>query len=63
MAELQLIDFGMLLVVTSLVAIVSRRIGLPYTAGLVAAVAGLTPFIIQTAILDAVIWPWYFLLN
>ena len=37
MAELQLIDFGMLLVVTSLVAIVSRRIGLPYTAGLVAA--------------------------
>ena len=28
-----------------------------------AAVAGLTPFIIQTAILDAVIWPWYFLLN
>ena len=37
MAELQLIDFGMLLVVTSLVAIVTRRIGLPYTAGLVAA--------------------------
>ena len=28
-----------------------------------AAVAGLTPFIIQTAILDAVIWPRYFLLN
>ena len=28
-----------------------------------AAVAGLTPFIIQTAILDAVIWPRYFPLN
>ena len=28
-----------------------------------AAVAGLTPFIIQTAILDAVIWPRDFLLN
>ena len=28
-----------------------------------AAVTGLTPFIIQTAILDAVIWPRYFLLN
>ena len=37
MAELQLIDLGMLLVVTSLVAMMSRRIGLPYTAGLVAA--------------------------
>tara|TARA_B100000315_G_scaffold126598_1_gene116437 strand:- start:144 stop:527 length:384 start_codon:yes stop_codon:yes gene_type:complete len=28
-----------------------------------ASVAGLTPFIIQTAILDAVIWPRYFPLN
>lgn len=37
MAELNLAGFGMLLVVASLVAIISRRIGLPYTAGLVLA--------------------------
>ena len=37
MAELGLAEFGMLLVVASLVAMISRRIGLPYTAGLVLA--------------------------
>lgn len=37
MAELGLAEFGMLLVVASLVAMLSRRIGLPYTAGLVLA--------------------------
>ncbi|KKW90651.1 cation:proton antiporter [Sphingobium chungbukense] len=37
MANIDLLDFGMLLVVASLVAMVSRRIGLPYTAGLVLA--------------------------
>jgi CPA1 family monovalent cation:H+ antiporter len=37
MAEPGLIEFGMLLVVASLVAMISRRIGLPYTAGLVLA--------------------------
>ncbi|MEO7691546.1 MAG: sodium:proton antiporter [Sphingomonas sp.] len=37
MAELGLADLGMLLVVASLVAIICRRVGLPYTAGLVLA--------------------------
>jgi len=37
MAELGLAEFGMLLLVASLVAMISRRIGLPYTAGLVLA--------------------------
>jgi len=37
MAEPGLIEFGILLVVASLVAMISRRIGLPYTAGLVLA--------------------------
>jgi CPA1 family monovalent cation:H+ antiporter len=37
MARLGLDDLGMLLVVASLVAMLSRRIGLPYTAGLVLA--------------------------
>lgn len=37
MTELGLTDLGMLLVVASLVAMLSRRIGLPYTAGLVLA--------------------------
>ena len=37
MAELGLAELGMLLVVASLVAMISRRIGLPYTAGLVLA--------------------------
>lgn len=37
MAELSLADLGTLLVIASLVAMISRRIGLPYTAGLVLA--------------------------
>jgi len=37
MAELSLADLGTLLVIASLVAMFSRRIGLPYTAGLVLA--------------------------
>jgi CPA1 family monovalent cation:H+ antiporter len=37
LAELGLAEFGTLLVVASLVAMISRRIGLPYTAGLVLA--------------------------
>lgn len=37
MTQLSLADFGVLLVVASLVAMISRRIGLPYTAGLVLA--------------------------
>ena len=37
MADIDLLDFGLLLIVACLVAIVSRRIGLPYTAGLVLA--------------------------
>ena len=46
MAEPGLIEFGMLLVVASLVAMISRRIGLPYTAGLVLAgiALGFLPF-------------------
>ena len=37
MADLQFAELGLLLVVVSLVAMLSRRIGLPYTAGLVLA--------------------------
>ena len=37
MADFDLLDFGMLLVIACLVAMLSRRIGLPYTAGLVLA--------------------------
>ena len=41
MAEIGLTELGTMLIVASLVAMVSRRIGLPYTAGLVLAGIGL----------------------
>ena len=41
MAEIGLTELGTMLVVASLVAMISRRIGLPYTAGLVLAGIGL----------------------
>lgn len=49
MADFDLLDFGTLLVVASLVAMLSRRMGLPYTAGLVLAGISLAvlPFGVQ----------------
>ncbi len=44
MAEIGLTELGTMLIVASLVAMVSRRIGLPYTAGLVLAGIGLAYF-------------------
>ncbi|MEG3173243.1 cation:proton antiporter [Sphingomonas sp. ZB1N12] len=41
MAEIGLTELGTMLVVASLVAMLPRRIGLPYTAGLVLAGIGL----------------------
>lgn len=44
MSEIGLTELGTMLIVASLVAMVSRRIGLPYTAGLVLAGIGLAYF-------------------